>query len=279
MRTDLGTEAVLEWCDDATPVGVVLRIRTRDHQHVQRQAQVVTANLDVAFLEDVEQRNLDALDQVRKFVHREDAAVGPRDQTEVDGLGVSKAATFGNLHRIDVAYQISNRRIRRRELLAVPLAAMTPGDGEVLAKLASQTTTTSTHRRRWFIVDLTALDVGHPLVEQPDERADQPCLALPPLPQQNKVVSGQQSPLHLGPNGVFESDDARQRRQPIAQATQEVLLHLGLHRARLISTLQKFGLRAGQFRWRYRCECGHLLTVRRAQALRDLAAVKAWHRS
>jgi hypothetical protein len=64
VGADLGAEAVLERRDDPAAVGVVLGVRGRDEQQVERQAQRVAADLDVALLQHVEQRDLDALGEV-----------------------------------------------------------------------------------------------------------------------------------------------------------------------------------------------------------------------
>ncbi len=86
VGADLGAEAVLQRGDDAAAVGVVLGVGARDEQQVERQPQGVAADLDVALLEHVEQRDLDPLGEVGQLVDAEDAAVGARDQAVVDGL-------------------------------------------------------------------------------------------------------------------------------------------------------------------------------------------------
>ena len=82
----LGAEAVLQRGDDAAAVGVVLGVGAGDQQQVERQPQRVAADLDVALLQHVEQRDLDALGEVGQLVDAEDAAVGARDQAVVHGL-------------------------------------------------------------------------------------------------------------------------------------------------------------------------------------------------
>ena len=62
VGADLGAEAVLERGDDASAVRVILGVGTCDDQHVEWQTQVVAADLDVAFFQHVQQRDLDALD-------------------------------------------------------------------------------------------------------------------------------------------------------------------------------------------------------------------------
>ena len=73
VGADLGAVAVLERGDDSAPVGVVLGVGGGDDEHIEGQAHLVAANLDVAFLEQVQQPHLDALGQVGQFVDGEDA--------------------------------------------------------------------------------------------------------------------------------------------------------------------------------------------------------------
>ena len=94
VGTDLGAEPVLERRDDPAPVGVVLRVGAGHQQQVQRQPQLVAADLDVALLQHVEQRHLDALGEVGQLVDGEDAAVGARHESEVDGLRVAEGAAL-----------------------------------------------------------------------------------------------------------------------------------------------------------------------------------------
>ena len=79
VRADLGAEPVLQRGDDPAAVGVVLGVGAGDEQHVERQPQRVAADLDVALLQHVEQRDLDPLGEVGQLVDAEDAAVGARD--------------------------------------------------------------------------------------------------------------------------------------------------------------------------------------------------------
>ena len=76
VGADLGAEAVLQRRDDPAPVGVVLGVGRGDQHHVERQADLVAADLHVALLEHVEQADLDALGEVGELVDGEDAAVG-----------------------------------------------------------------------------------------------------------------------------------------------------------------------------------------------------------
>ena len=78
MRADFRADTILERRDDLTARRVVLRVR-REHQHdVELETDWIALNLDVAFLKNVEQANLDFSGKIRQLVDGEDAAVRPR---------------------------------------------------------------------------------------------------------------------------------------------------------------------------------------------------------
>lgn len=62
--------------------------------------------------------------------------------------------------------------------------------------------------RDWFegvFVQLRTLDHRGPLVEQPHQGAEEACLSLAPLAEQDDVVAGDQGTLELGKNGPAET--------------------------------------------------------------------------
>ena len=133
VRADLRAEAVLQRRDDAPAVRVVLRVGGGEQHEVERELDLVAADLDVAFLEHVEQTDLDALREVGQLVDREDAAVRARHHAVVERQLVGEIAAFGDLDRVDLADQVGDRRVGRGELLAVATAAMHPFDRRVVA--------------------------------------------------------------------------------------------------------------------------------------------------
>ena len=210
MGADLGAEPVLERRDDPAAVGVVLGVGAGDEQQVQRQPQLVAAHLDVALLQHVEQRDLDPLGQVGQLVDGEDAAVGARHQAVVDGLRVAERAALGHLDRVDVADQVADARCP-----GSPASRRTARSRCLPRRPGSSSPCSATSRRQRrrdrrvrVLVDLAAGDDRRPLVEQPDQGADQPGLALAALAEQHQVVAGEQGPLELGQDGVVEADDA-----------------------------------------------------------------------
>ena len=170
VGADLGAEPVLERGDDPAAVGVVLRVGAGHQQQVQRQPQLVAADLDVALLEHVEQRHLDALGQVGQLVDGEDAAVGPRHQAEVDGLRVAQGAALGHPDRVDVADQVADAGVRGGQLLAVPLERCSQATGRSSPHLGGQPAGGRGERRVRVLVQLGAGDHRGPLVEQVDQR-------------------------------------------------------------------------------------------------------------
>ena len=227
MGADLGAEAVLERGDDAAAVGVVLGVGAGHQQQVERQPQRVAADLDVALLQHVEQRDLDPLGEVGQLVDGEDAAVGARHQAVVDRLRVAERAALGDLDRVDVAdrgrrrwcpgWRASRRSARSRCRQAT---------GRSSPSSAARRRQPGADRRVRVLVDLAAGDDRRPLVEQPDQGADQPGLALAALAEQHEVVPGEQGALELGQHGVVEADDAGEGGLARAQPGEQVVADL-----------------------------------------------------
>ena len=212
VGADLGAEAVLERRDDAAAVGVVLRVGAGHDEHVERQPQHVAADLDVALLHHVEHRHLDPLGEVGQLVDRDDAAVAARDQPEVDRLGVAEAAPLGDLHRVDVTDQVGDRGVRGGQLLGVPLGAVPPRDRQRRRRArAARRRDSGRDRVEGVLAELGAGDHRRPLVEQADQGAQQPGLALAALAEQHDVVPGDQRPLELRDDGVLEAVQAGPR--------------------------------------------------------------------
>ena len=187
--------------------GVVLGVRARHQNQVERQAKGVSAYPDVPFLQDVEQRHLDTFGQVWKFVEAEDTPVGPWHQPEVDGFRVPEGPPFRNFHRVDVADQVAHTGVRRGQLLPVALAAVPPGHGQVVAQFRGEAAAARAGGLVGMVVDLAARYRRRPFVEQRGQGADEPRLALAPLTEQDRVVPGEECPFQVREHGLAEADD------------------------------------------------------------------------
>ena len=230
VRADLGAEAVLQRRDDAAAVRVVLGVGGGDDEHVEVEAQHVAPDLDVALLHDVEERDLDALGQVGQLVDRDDAAVAARHEPVVDRLGVAERAALGHLDRIDVADQVGDRRVGGGELLGVPLAAVAPHDGQVVAQLAGTADGCRRDGMERMLAEFRPLDDRRPFVQQPVQAAQQARLALAAFAEQHDVVAREDRAFELRNHGVIEAVDAGPRVASLGERREEVLAQLDPYR-------------------------------------------------
>ena len=124
--------------------------------HVERQADLVAADLHVALLEHVEQADLDALGEVGQLVDGEDAAVGAGHQAVVQRELVGQVAALGDLDRVDLADEVGDRRVGGGQLLAEAVVAVHPVDRRVVALLGDEVAGVARHRVVRVVVDLAS---------------------------------------------------------------------------------------------------------------------------
>ena len=169
MSADLATETILQGGDDAAPVGVVLRVRGSDQQHVQRKPNLVAADLHVAFFQDVEQPDLNALGKVGNLVDGENAAIGAWHQAVVQRQLVAEVTALRHLDGVDLTDQVGDGRVGSGELLSEAVIAMHPRHMGGVTEFGHQVAGVPADGMVRVVVDLAARDDGHPLIEQPGE--------------------------------------------------------------------------------------------------------------
>ena len=228
MRPHLRPEPVLQRRDDPAAVRVVVGVRRRHEQEVEREPDPVAADLDVALLEDVEQGDLDAFGQVGELVDRDDAPVGPRDHPVVDRELVGQVPALGHPDRVDVPDQVGHARVRRRELLRVPVLATDPADRRRVPVLGDEGAAGGADRVVRMVVDLAPGDRGRLLVQELDDLADQAGLGLPPLAEHHEVVTGEQAAFEHREHGFAEPHDLREQRRAAAEPFEQVRAELFL---------------------------------------------------
>ena len=258
VRADLCAVAVFQRRDDAPAVGVVLRVRGGDEEHVQRQAHLVAADLHVALLQHVEQAHLDALGQIRQFVDGEDAAVGARHQTEMHRQLVAEVAPFGHLDGVHFADQIRDGDVRRGEFLRVPFAARQPSDRRVVAGLGDDGAPLRRGRLERILGDLRLLQHRDLGVQQPGNAARDARLGLPALSEKDDVLPAQQRVHELRRHRFFVADDAGKQRLAAPQLGDEIAAQLHLHRQGAIAGRLELPQGRGFFGClrRHQRECG-----------------------
>ena len=106
VSANLATETVLQWCDDATTVGVVLGVCRSNQHHIEWQANLVATNLHIALFQHVKQTHLNALGKVGQFVNGEDATVGAWHHAVVQREFVAEVSTFSNLDGVDFTNEV-----------------------------------------------------------------------------------------------------------------------------------------------------------------------------
>ncbi len=232
VRADLGADAILERRDDLAARGVVLGVGAEHHHHVERQAHRIALDLDVPFLEDVEQADLDLAGEVGQLVDREHAAIGARQQPVVHRQLVGELqARARRLDRIEVANQVGDRDVGRRELLDVARVAIEPCDRQVVARLNGPRAARGADRRERIVVNLAPGDDRNVVVEQIDQRAEDAALGLTAQAEQDEVVPRQDRVDDLRHDRLVVADDAREERRTRLQAIDQVPADFVLHRA------------------------------------------------
>ena len=212
VRANLRAEPVLERRHDPAAVGVVVGVRGSDEQQVEREPDPVPADLDVALLQDVEQRDLDPFGQVGQLVDRDDAAVGPRDHPVVDRQLVGEVAALGHPDRVDVADQVGDARVGRGELLRVAVLPLDPPERDGVTVLGHPSAARGADRAVRVVVHLAPGDRGRLLVQEVDELTDQTRLGLPPLAEDDEVVTGEDPAFEHREHRVPEPDHLREQR-------------------------------------------------------------------
>src|SRR5205085_2606311 len=118
---------------------VVLGVCRETQLYVQGKANGISLDLHVAFLHHIEQANLHLAREIRKFVEREDAAVGARQHPVVNRqfIGEHVPSSRGT-NGIEISNHVGDRHVRRGELLHIPAVAIDPRDGRVIARFVDQ---------------------------------------------------------------------------------------------------------------------------------------------
>ena len=167
MRANFRTDAVLERRDDFAARGVILRIRRENDEHVEREAQRIALNLNVAFLHDVEEADLNFSGKVGKFVNGKDAAVGAWEKAVVDGELVGKvAAAASRANRVDIANYVGHGHVRRGEFFDKARVALNPGNGRRVAVKFNRLSPVGRDRMKGIVVDFRACDGGDTFIQE-----------------------------------------------------------------------------------------------------------------
>src|SRR5712664_660788 len=134
MGANFGADAVFQGRNDFAAGSVVFRVCGKDKKHIERKTQRIAFNLNVAFLHDVEEADLNFAGEVGKFIDGKDAAIGAREQAVVNGEFVGEVASAASgADGIDIADDIGHGYVGCGEFFDEAIVARHPGDRSIVA--------------------------------------------------------------------------------------------------------------------------------------------------
>src|SRR4029450_9220243 len=131
----------------------------------KRQADLVAFDLDVFFLHEVEQTDLNFFGQVGQLIDGEDAPIGARHQAVVNRFLVGEVAALGDLDRVDFADQIGDGDIGGRQRFTVGQIASDPLERQCVAQLGRFFAADAADRVVRVVVDLATLHNRNSFIE------------------------------------------------------------------------------------------------------------------
>src|SRR5437588_12308239 len=161
MGANFGTNTVFERSDNTPTIGVVLGVSTGNDIYIQRQANLVAANLHVTLFHDIQQTHLNALGQVWQFVNTENTTVGTWNHSIVNSELIREIAALGHTHRVYLAHQVRDGDIRRCQFLTIAPVTWQPGYLYIIAQFIHLIATSSTNRLIGAIIYLTSGNDRH----------------------------------------------------------------------------------------------------------------------
>src|SRR5262249_2319582 len=189
----------------------------------ERKTQRVALNLDVAFLHDVEQADLDFSGKVGEFVDGEDPPVGARQQTVVNGELVRQiAAPARGADGVNVPDNVGDSHVGSGQFFDVAKVARHPGDGRTVPVGGDALAASPADGLEGIVVDFAAGDDREFRSEGVDEPAENAALGLAAEPQKDEVVPREQSIDDLRDHRVVITLNAGEKRFAAFDRAQQV---------------------------------------------------------
>ena len=230
MGANLGADPILQRGDDFAAGRIVFWIGGEEHHHVQRQPNREALDLNIAFLKDVEQTDLNFPCQIRQFVDGEESPVGARHETEVHGqLAGELQASVRGFDGVDVADHVGDGDIGRRQLLDVARLARQPVDGHGVTVGRNALAPVGGERRQGVVVDFAPGNDRNGLVQERRQGPENPRLRLTAQAEQDEIVPGQNRVDDLRDDGLFVANDPRKQWFPLTELGDQILAHFVLH--------------------------------------------------
>ena len=136
------------------------------------------------------------------------------------GQLVGQVAALGDLDRVDLADQVGDGDVRRRQLLAVPAVARQIQSIGRRVALSSTIAFALGRSARRIIVHLAAADDRDRFIEQLDQQPGEASLGLAALTEEDDVLAGHDRVLDRGQDRLVIADDPADDR-PIGRESGE----------------------------------------------------------
>ena len=213
MRNDFAANTIFERRDDLATRRVILRIRREAQQHIQRESHRIPFNLHIAFLHDVEQSHLHLSGKIGEFVQRKYPTVGTRQHTVMNREFITQhVSATCRANGINIADNVGHGHVGRCQFFHKATVTIDPDNGRVITRVVDQRFREFGNWLERIIVNFTAGDDGHVLIQQPNECAKNAGFRLTTKAQQNKVVTRQQRVHDLRHHRFFVAQHAAKER-------------------------------------------------------------------
>ncbi len=209
-------------------VGVVFGVRREHHAKIQIQTHRISANLNVAFFQHVEQADLDLRRQIGQLVDAEDSPVCPGNQSEMHRQLAREISPLRMLDHIDFADQVGDRNIRRGQLFVIAVVAPDPLDRRRVTLRNDHVAGMLGNRRERVVVYFRAGHHRNRIIQQSHQLAQHASLGLAPQPEKQDVVLGKDRILDLGYNRLVVTQDSGKKRLARRQPGDQIVPHLVL---------------------------------------------------
>ena len=229
MSADFAANSIFKRSDDFSARGVIFGIGSENDKDVERQANRVALNLNVAFLHDVEKPDLNLAGQVRQFVNGKNSAVGAGQQSVMHGEFVGKIAPstrgFDGVH---VADNVGDGHVGRGQFFDEAVFATKPGNRGVIALLGDKVAAGAADGMQRMVMNFASRDVRNLLLEEIDQSPKNTALRLPAEAEKDEIVPGQDRIRDLRQHRLLVSLNAGKQRFMRLEFSQQVATHLVL---------------------------------------------------
>src|SRR5437867_4856956 len=241
VRHDLSADSIFKRRNDLAARGVVFGIGRKDQHYIERQTHRVAFNLNIAFLHDVEEPNLNLACQVRQLIYGKEPPVSARQEAVMNGQFIAEqVATFRGFDWIHVADNVGDRHIGGREFFYESRVALYPGDRCRVLMQLNRLTAVGADRMKRIVVNLGPGDDRYFRIKQVSQLPNDPAFGLTAQAKQDQVVPGENRVDELRHHCLVITDDAWEKSLAAFQLANEICPHFVFDGDSAIATLNEF---------------------------------------